>query len=162
MKNTSYSLLRIAAIFVFAVVIFSNTAYADFNDDKYMKVHIRNVVDNSGGPEFDNDSTIYYQKDDQIITENNYSETVTLCYGFNLTPIACYEVNVGETIQYDIPDNCNQYTVSVGGDQKDLILLVLHTPAPSLTTYSLILLLLLLVISTVFIMRRRASRAINL
>ncbi|MFH2049028.1 MAG: hypothetical protein ABIJ12_06250 [bacterium] len=162
MKNSYGSILRIAAILLLSILFVAISAHADFDNEKYMKVHIRNVVDNTGITAFDNHNIIIYQVDDEIVTDNFTDTVVTVCFQNSGSVLSCYEINPGGRTQNYIPATCNQYTVSVLGVQRDIILLTKHTPAPSLSTYGVILLLLLLVGSTVFVMRKRASGAVNL
>ena len=166
MKNTSCSILKIAAILLISFMIFSNTANADTNEEKYMKVHIRDIVDtlDDGFPEFYNDTAIVYQKDDQIVTDNNCDSAVTVCFNLSAGGPVCYDLNPYERTQNPIPANSISYTVKVLGTEiiTDSITLIPHTPVPSLSTYGVVLLLLLLMVATVYVIRKRASGAVNL
>lgn len=162
MKIAYGYILRIAAILLLSILFVAISAHADFDNDKYVKVHIRNVVDNTGLTAFDNHNVIIYQVDDEIVTDNYTDTVVTVCFKNSGSVLSCNEINPGGRTQYHIPATCNQYTVSVLGVQRDIILLTPHTPVPSISTYGVILLMLLLVGSTVFVIRRRASGAVNL
>ena len=165
MKYTYYSILRITTILLLSLLFVAISAHADFDNEKYMKVYIRNVVDslNDNIPEFVNDSFIIYQEDDQIVTDNLSGLVITICFqNYSGIDIECYNMNPGERIQHNIPVSSYQYVVKSENTVRDIVVLAPHTPVPSITTYGIILLLLLLVVSTVFVMRKRASGAVNL